>query len=149
MCAQNVTTAAPGVAAKHPFRHQGQQNVRDADGTNHGIESITQVKAPTSDAGFIISWCFLCFTSCRCLLRTASKAVQTIRSFHKHWKHCDSACAITFFLRRSATTSPFLTAGGVKVGDACFEVAFGLPWTYDAFISKAALMGTFLQTCAQ
>ena len=27
------------------------------------------------------------------------------------------------------------------VGDACFEVAFGLPWTYEAFIAKAAELG--------
>ena len=110
---QNVTMAAPGVAAKHPLRHQGQQNVRDADGTNHGIESITQVKAPTSDAGFIISWYFLCFTSCRCLLRTASKAVQTIRSFHKYWKHCDSACAITFFAK-VCNNITFFNSGGCQ-----------------------------------
>ena len=41
------------------------------------------------------------------------------------------------FLRRSAATSPFSTTGGVKVGDDCFEVAFGLPWNFESFLRKA------------
>ena len=44
------------------------------------------------------------------------------------------------FLRRTSTASPF-SKGEVMVGDACFEVAFGLPWTYEAFIAKAAELG--------
>lgn len=31
------------------------------------------------------------------------------------------------FLRRTATHSPFTLMGGLKTGDECFEVAFGLP----------------------
>ena len=45
------------------------------------------------------------------------------------------------FLRRSAVTSPFSTTGGVKVGDECFEVAFGLPWNFETFLRKATELG--------
>ena len=32
----------------------------------------------------------------------------------------------------------FLYRGGVQIGDGCFEVAFGLPWSYEQFMAKAA-----------
>ena len=44
------------------------------------------------------------------------------------------------FLRRTASSSPF-SKGGIKAGDECFEVAFGLPWDYNNFIKKAAELG--------
>ena len=45
------------------------------------------------------------------------------------------------FLRRTACTSPFSTTGGVKVGDDCFEVAFGSPWNFENFLTKATELG--------
>ena len=45
------------------------------------------------------------------------------------------------FLRRSATTSPFSLTGVLQEGDDCFEVAFGLPWSVEAFIAKAVQLG--------
>ena len=43
-------------------------------------------------------------------------------------------------LRRSATTSPF-SFGGLVQGDDCFEVASGLSWAMEGFISKAVELG--------
>ena len=31
--------------------------------------------------------------------------------------------------------------GRVKVGDDCFEVAFGLPWNFENFVTKATELG--------
>ena len=45
------------------------------------------------------------------------------------------------YLRRSACQSPFSTEGGVNVGDDCFEVAFGLPWSFENFLTKATELG--------
>jgi len=45
------------------------------------------------------------------------------------------------FLRRTATHSPFSVQGGLQNGDECFEVAFGMPWTPEQFISKAVERG--------
>jgi hypothetical protein len=39
--------------------------------------------------------------------------------------------------------------GGLQQGDACFEVAFGLPWTYCNFISRAAELGHPANFCRQ
>lgn len=53
------------------------------------------------------------------------------------------------FLRRTATTSPFSIRGGLQQGDACFEVAFGLPWSYNNFITRAAELGHPANFCKQ
>jgi hypothetical protein len=45
------------------------------------------------------------------------------------------------FLRRTATHSPFTVKRGLTTGDECFEVAFGLPWTFEGFINKAVERG--------
>jgi hypothetical protein len=44
-------------------------------------------------------------------------------------------------LRRTSTTSPFSVQGGVQTGEECFEVAFGLPWSHETFMAKAAERG--------
>ena len=41
-------------------------------------------------------------------------------------------------LRRISTTTPFSVQGGVQTGDEFFEVAFGLPWSHETFMAKAA-----------
>ena len=45
------------------------------------------------------------------------------------------------FVRRSASTSPFSINGGVQAGDACFEMASGLPWNYGAFVKRSVELG--------
>ena len=39
--------------------------------------------------------------------------------------------------------------GGLSVGDACFEVASGVPWNYEDFIAKAAALGHPSNFCKQ
>ena len=39
--------------------------------------------------------------------------------------------------------------GGLQHGDECFEVAFGLPWSYNNFISKATELGHPANFCKQ
>ena len=41
---------------------------------------------------------------------------------------------------RFLCTSPF-SEGSVQHGDDCFEVVFGLPWSFESLISKAASLG--------
>ena len=45
------------------------------------------------------------------------------------------------FLRQSACATPPSFMGVACSGVQCFEVAFGLPWNLESFISKAALLG--------
>ena len=45
------------------------------------------------------------------------------------------------FLRRTAHASPPTTTGESRVGEPCFEVAFGLPWTYESLIRRSAELG--------
>lgn len=42
------------------------------------------------------------------------------------------------FLHRTAPQSPFSTKGGLRTGNGCFKVAFGLPWSYEQLMAKAS-----------
>ena len=45
------------------------------------------------------------------------------------------------FLRRTTTQSPLSFQGEFQKGDECFEVAFGMPRSYEQFMAKATGRG--------
>ena len=79
-----------------------------------------------------------------------SKTAKLFDVYTKTGEHAAIPSHVRFLCRTAtATTSPLSLQGGMQVGDACSKVAFGLSWSCNNFVSKAAELGHSANFCTQ